>query len=259
MNMQSKFANFCRKLGEEIGIGRVGLRRDWGKLEKLVKESVLPNMAPQEVYELLGKEASRLEGESNDLKALAAFGVARGWLDRESLREALQAADESNPLWFLANVSGKTFGGTVAPKLAEFWLCKDGDEWKRRKDVEYYDYDWYVAELESTVRLELKASSEKNPRFQQIRAPRMSGIQEGYDYDGCLCLGTYGGKVEWWYFPASAVEKLIKAGVITAQHGAHKIVSGTYWITMNSKTREVVQRYSVPSEKLRDRILRKHA
>jgi len=242
------FHRFCRELAREVGIGRAGLRRDWTVLEQLVRGRVLTQMTSQQVRELLDKDASQLHGEFNDLKALAAYGVARGWVDPKTLREALQAADQSNPLWFLANVSGKTFGGSVAPKLAEYWLCEEGDRWIRRKDIEYYDYDWYVAATESTIRFELKASSEKNPRFQQIRSPRMSGSQEQYDYDGCLCLGGYGGALEWWYFP-----------VIAPQHGAHKIVSGTYWIVMTKENRTKCEKYRITSENLRDTILKQHA
>ena len=128
------FHRFCRELAREVGIGRAGLRRDWTVLEQLVRGRVLTQMTSQQVRELLDKDASQLHGEFNDLKALAAYGVARGWVDPKTLREALQAADQSNPLWFLANVSGKTFGGSVAPKLAEYWLCEEGDRWIRRKD-----------------------------------------------------------------------------------------------------------------------------
>lgn len=259
MTKESEFQRFCQQLAQHIGVGRAGLRRDWSAVDRLVRDLVLPRMTADQVHELLDKEPSRLEGELNDLKALGAYGVARGWLESRDLRAALQAADASNLLWFLANVSGKTFGGSVAPKLAEYWLCEEGDEWNRRKDVEYYDYDWRVAALGSIIRLELKASSEKNPRFQQIRDPRMSRTPESYDYDGCLCLGGYGGKLEWWYFPADAVEMLIRRDVITPQHGAHKIVSGTYWITLNKRMRPILQDFRVSSQGLRDSILKKHA
>jgi len=259
MPKATDFHKFCAELAHQVGIGRAGLRRDWSGLKRLVEESVLPRLTNEQVRELLGKDTSRLEGEFNDLKAIATYGVGRGWVEAPDLRAALEAADQSNPLWFLANVSGKTFGGSVAPKLAQYWLCEEGDRWIRQKDVEYYDYDWDVAALGRTIRLELKASSEESPRFQQVRSPRMSGTGKGYDYDGCLCLGGYGGTLEWWYFPAKAVEQFIETEDFTRQHGGSKMVSRTYWVTMNDKNRAKFERFRVSSEHLRGFILKNYA
>jgi len=259
MAQRKDFHAFCQDLAAQVGVGRRGLRRDWSALEKLVRDHVLPRMPEAEVKKLLGKGIAKLEAEENDLKAIAAYGAAQGWVDAASLCRALEEADRSNPLWFLARVSGKTFGAAVAPRLAEYWLCEEGDRWTRRKDVEFYDYDWYVAAIGSTIRLELKASSERNPRFQQIRDPRMSRNPEAYDYDGCLCVGGHGGALEWWYFPAKAVEDLIHREVFPPQHGGRKMVSGTFWVTVSKKNREILEEFRVPSEWLRNFILKNYA
>ena len=239
--------------GRVSASGRKGLSRDWSQLVRLCKTKVLLNIPTEEVTEMLGKEVDEINPELNDYKALAAYGVRAGWIKAEELWRALDIADRSNPLWFLALHSGKTFGETIAPLIAEHYLKEENDGWKKMSTRELYDIKWSPGR---EISIELKASSEKTPRFQQIRRPTMSHTT-GYDYDVLLCLGVYGGQLEWWSIPAAIVEKLIQNDTIKPQHNANKSRRiGSYWFSIGKKERTLLAPYySGDSMDLRQKLL----
>lgn len=233
--------------------GRRGLQRDWSKLLILFEKikSRLPSDLPMR---MLGKSIEELDVEQNDIKALLAYGVNAGWLTAAELRCALKEANDSNPYWFLANMSGKTFGEVIAPKIAQFWIMQSGEYWKKMKTKELYDFEWKAAN-KRLLRIELKASTEENPRFQQIRPPKMSNLST-YDYDGLLGLSVFRGKEEWWYVPAPDVERLISERIITQQHNGEKVKTDSYWVSLNEKMRKRFSKYYInSSDQLRVRLL----
>jgi len=252
MNKTNGLATFLA--GKIKQTGRKGLLRDWGVLVHLFEEKVAPHLPPEATKAMLGKSTDEMNPEHNDYKAMVAYGVHAGWVEPGEMKGALEAANQSNPLWFLATSSGKTFGETIAPIIAEYFLSAEGDSWVKMPSTELYDIDW-TPSSHVPLHLELKASSEANPRFQQIRRPDMS--QGGSDdYDALLCLGVYGGKTEWWYIPAKDIEQLMTEGIITQQHNAGKEVAGSYWITVDASVRERLTPYYVGNpETLRAHIL----
>jgi hypothetical protein len=253
MNKADGLASFLA--GKMTQSGRKGLLRDWDSLVKLFDQKVAPHLPPEATEKMLGKSAGDMNPEHNDYKAMVAYGVHAGWVAPEEMKTALEVANKSNPLWFLATSSGKTFGETISPLVAEYFISSVGDTWVKMPSTALYDVEWTPASL-APLRMELKASSEKNPRFQQIRPPTMSR-GEGNDYDALLCLGVYGGKIEWWYIPAQAVEELMVEGVITQQHNAGKEATDSYWVTVDARTRERLAPYYIGDpDALRTEILR---
>lgn len=235
--------------------GRAGFLRDWKELEQLFSNNVLPHLDASLVRDLLGKDVGELHPEQNDLKALCAYGVHAGWVTADAFRHALASADASSPLWFLAGKSGKTFGETVAPVIAEFYLLEPGDQWEKMPSTELYDIAWSPRETGATYRIELKASSERNPRFQQIRPPRMKGGRRN-EYDALLCLGVFRDAIEWWLLPAEDVTRLMEEHVITQQHNAGKHRTDSYWCVVDADTRAALQACHIPSSRmLRDTLL----
>lgn len=256
MTRQSQPEDLTSFIIDKIGVtGRQGLLRDWSELIKLFQKKILPIISTEEIESMLGKKPDEMNPELNDYKAMVAYGVRAGWVTATEFREALLAANQSNPLWFLATRSGKTFGETVAPLVAEYFLKKEKDIWRKMPATKLYDIEWTPVSKEMQ-RIELKASSEEEPRFQQIRPPRMSGNKE-YDYDGLLCLGVYGGTFEWWYLPAKVLEELIKGVVITQQHNAGKDKTDSLWVTVDTRTRSILESYYMrDSNSLRAKILK---
>lgn len=148
-------------------------------------------------------------------------------------------------------MSGKTFGETVAPLIARYWLVDQGDEFVKMSNREVYDFGWLPRESDKTIRIEMKASSEDSPNFQQIRHPRMSGVASTLDYDVLLCLGLSNAGLEWWAFPADEVETFIAAKIFTPQHGGTKMESGTSWIRIRPTDRNRFKRFESDSNSLR--------
>lgn len=248
------FALYCRSIHEETKIGRASLRRKWSSLRKLAG-TALKVLPAEEVVSLLGKRPSELDPELNDLKAVVSYAVGKGLLSAEAVRTALEQDTEESPLHFLAELSGKTFGETIAPKLCQYWLCIPGDQWLKQPGSAYFDMLWVPAGTQKPVRIEVKASSEAPAfRFQQIRDPRMSGGST-WDYDVLLCLGVTATSVEFWWIPAVDVIALIESGVFTNQHGGAKVDSHTYWVTTDAAVRRRLSAYSTTAESLRTHAL----
>ncbi len=218
-------------------------------------------MNEPEVESLLGKKFADLDPEENDLKALAAYAAGRGLLDPAELRAALDADLRESPLYFLAGLSGKTFGETVAPELCAFWLRAEGDAWQKMPNRERYDVAWAPGASRHLLRIELKASSEHPGfRFQQVRDPR-AGDQLRLDYDGLLCMGVTAGSVGFWLIPADDVARLIATGVLERQHGGSKtgLSSNTYWIVTDRTNRDRLAGFAVAPEELRQRCVELHS
>lgn len=130
----------------------------------------------EEIFALLGKSRDQLDPEKNDLKALVSYCVGKGISKGNELISAIAKDVENEPLAFLAEHSGKSFGEKWAPMFAKFWLFSEGDGWEKRKATDYFDIGWTPKETGKEIRIELKASSENpNFRFQQIRHPKMHG------------------------------------------------------------------------------------
>lgn len=107
------------------------------------------------------------------------------------------------------------------------------------------------------VRIELKASTEDQPRFQQIRHPRMTNpTVPGYEYDALVCLHVSNAGLEWRVIPAANVLQSIESGEMPPQHGGRKVASGTYWVQMNDENRARFAAFQVSSQQLRDALLR---
>lgn len=248
------FALFCRSLQAETGMGRASLRRKWSNLRQLANR-VLGDLSAEEVASLLGKQPIELDPEHNDLKAVVSYAVGKGLLSAVDVRSALERDAKESPLHFLAELSGKAFGESVAPKICQFWLCVSGDQWVKQPASAYYDLLWVPAETQKRVRIEVKASSEAPAfRFQQIRDPRMSGGNT-WDYDVLLCLGVTAASVEFWWIPAADIIALIESGVFTNQHGGAKVDSHTYWVTTDAVVRRRLLAYSTAADSLRAHAL----
>lgn len=237
------FADFCKALALQQRKGRASLRRDWRHLRVLADE-VFPQIPDEVAHALLGKAKEAADPEENDVKALIAWAVGRGFLDPSALRDALDADNVSSPLYWLATLSGKSFGENVAPQLCAYWLLHDGDEWRKQTGRAYFDIQWTPGEHpQRSVRMELKASSE-NPgfRFQQIRDPRHTGADE-LDYDLLLCVGVTAATMEFWSIPAREVAEYIDDGTFGNQHGGSKMTSNTFWFVTDVRTRAKLRGY----------------
>lgn len=192
----TEFAAWALQQAASSG-GRTALRRRWATLRKLADE-VARAVPPAEIEALLGKRFDELDPEHNDLKALVAYGTGKGIIkDLKQLQQVLREDNLADPLYFLAQHSGKTFGEKFAPMIAKFWLVADGDAWDKQAATRLYDVAWTPRERNGqSIRIELKASSEHpGYRFQQIRHPKLSG-GDGDDYDLLLCVGVRAGSLE---------------------------------------------------------------
>ena len=119
----------------------------------------------------------------------------------------------------------------------------------------YFDVAWTPLELGEPIRIEIKASSEHpGYRFQQIRDPRLSGRGE-LDYDVLLGLGVTSATLEFWWIPTRDVIEYIESDLFTNQHGGSKSESGTFWVTMDQRARELMVRHSVAPGELRAHAL----
>lgn len=250
---RDNFIAFCRTLEESQKPGRQSLRRRWVALRALFGSKVLPNITDSHTQELLGKTIKELDPEENDIKALISFAVGQGLVKPQELQSALQADNHNSPLHFLAGISGKAFGETVAPRICEYWLTRKGEPWKKRQASDFYDVDWQPKE-KSLIRIEIKASSESPEfRFQQIRDPRLSVTKE-YAYDCLLCLGITAESVEFWVIPSARVVQLIDNGVIIGHHGGQKaqLQSNTLWFTTTDDILEQISDYHATAENVRE-------
>jgi hypothetical protein len=112
--------------------GRKALRRRWASLRALAHE-VSAKVSPSEIEALFGKPYEQLDPEHNDLKALVAYGAGKGLIrDPKQLQTVLRDDIRADPLYFLAQHSGKTFGEKFAPMFAKFWLALEGDSWEKQ-------------------------------------------------------------------------------------------------------------------------------
>lgn len=238
----ARFVQFCHELGKKQKVGRPALRRTWAALRQLYEREIQPRITEAEVQRLLGKRFSQLDPEENDLKALASLAVGKGWILPDKLRDALAEDIGGSPLAFLAGLSGKAFGETVAPQLCRFWLASEDDGWDKRPATDYYDIGWTPSETGALIRLELKASSESPAfRFQQVRDPRSAG-QSTSTYDALVCMGVTVSTVEFWVVPSTLACEFIDDGTFSRQHGGKKqgLESGTYWFVTDPATRALL-------------------
>jgi len=244
------FAEFSRQLASRQKVGRPTLRREWSELRRLA-ERVRPVVSEQLVKSLLGKSWATTEPEENDLKALVSYAVGRGLVEAEELHAALLADNTHAPLYWLAGLSGKSFGENVAPQLCAYWIQDEGDLWIKQSGREYYDIAWSPHEELGVNRLELKASSESPAfRFQQIRDPRHTA-RAGGDYDTLLCLGITASTMEFWSIPAERVGVYIDNGTFANQHGGTKMKSNTYWFVVDVRTRKILRPFSAEATEVR--------
>lgn len=248
------FADYCNALAAPQRVGRPSLRRKWANLRTLA-DRVLPDIPDELVTSLLGKAKSAADPEENDLKALVSWAVGHGIVKATELRTALEDDNRASPLYWLAGLSGKSFGENVAPQLSAYWLVQDSDTWKKQSGSAYYDISWHPNESSEPVRMELKASSE-NPgfRFQQIRDPGYTA-SVGLDYDLLWCIGVTASTVEFWSIPAAEVGRFIDNKTFPNQHGGSKMTSNTYWFVTDAKTRQLLERYHCEAINVRSVVL----
>lgn len=248
-----EFVHFVAHLRAQTKPDRQGIRVVRDSLQSLVERSVLPHLSAEERSKLfpLGYDP-----EQSDLKIAAGVGIERGHIQPDEYEAALRADERMSLFSFLQPVSGKTLGETIAPQITEFWLKDGSDTFSKMKATDLYDIDW-VPHEGGHVRIELKASTEEQPRFQQIRHPRMTNPSApGYEYDALACLHVSNAGLEWWVVPAANVLRGIEGGEITPQHGGRKVASGTYWMLMNDEYRARFAAFKATSERLRDTVRR---
>ena len=265
-----EFAEWALGQAADAG-GRKALRRRWTTLRALADE-VSKKVSAEEIHALLGKAYNQLDPEHNDLKALVAYGAGKGILkDPKQLQTVLREDSRADPLYFLAQHSGKTFGEKFAPLFAKFWLATNGDAWEKQPSTALFDVAWTPHEHAGrAIRIELKASSEQpGYLFQQIRHSRLSGIA-AHDYDLLLCLGVSAGSLEWWAIPATDMDQFAETGltppeqvVITRHHGKRRPIwnaehgyTDEGWFRADTRTREVLKSYACgSSDHLRAHVL----
>jgi hypothetical protein len=249
-----EFLAFLYELPAKLKPGRQGIRVVRDNLQALVEEMVLPTLTSQEERELFPLGFSPTE---SDLKIAAGVGIERQLISPKDYERALRADKAAGPFGFLQTSSGKTFGESVAPLIAEFWIRGPNDGFAKMPNTALYDVGWTPSDTGRLLRIELKASSESNPRFQQIRHPRMTTPDAPEpEYDVLLCLGLSNAGLEWWAFSADDIVNLIASGQLVLQHGAGKTDSGTYWLTMKRKVRDTFTARQASSETLRAFLLR---
>jgi hypothetical protein len=265
----SGFTSWLREEAATGGVGRASLRRRWVNLRALA-QTILPQLERAEVVRLLGKEPEALDPEENDLKAVVAYGAGKGLVDRARLATALRKDNVADPLAFLAGISGKSFGESWAPRIANYWLFEPGDRWEKRSGREFFDVGWAPRELENRlIRIELKASSEAPAfRFQQIRHPRLSACGE-LDYDILLCLGVTAGSLEWWVLRTQDLDDMADNGrtradrvVVTKHHGKRRPIwsekagyADEGWFAADERVREILRPFWCQSEGLRSTVI----
>jgi hypothetical protein len=258
------FAKFIVAEAKTTKYGRQALRRRWKHLRDLVKRCAA-EVPDNEIQNLLGKTRHSLDPEANDMKALVAYCVGKGLARGEDLVEALQADLDAEPMAFLADHSGKSFGEKWAPAIAKYWLCNDGDRWEKMKAKDYYDIAWTPKELGKVIRIEIKASSEAPEfRFQQIRHPRLNDNQSQYDV--LLCVGVTASTLEWWAIPTPAFDDIANneltlkcQTVFRKHHGKDAPIwndnagyEDEAWFCADERCRGILTPYSSGSESIRD-------
>lgn len=244
-----EFLTFLYQLPSKLKPGRQGIRVVRDHLQSLVEHRVLMRLTEVDQKSFFPLGFSPAE---SDLKVAAGLGIERGYISPVEYEDALKQDKAAGPFGFLQTLSGKVFGETVAPQIAQFWLQANLDLFSKRPPSGLYDLLWTDGGSGRTIRIELKASTEDSPNFQQIRHPRMTNRDaEDYEYDILLCLHVSNAGLEWWVFPAAEVADLIHSGVFTSQHGGQKIDSGTYWIRMTPQNRVRFEANQTTSEELR--------
>jgi len=266
----NEFASWILDRAMEAPTGRASLLRRWQHLRSLAK-TALRDVPDSEIVTLLGKPKEQLDPETNDLKAAIAYAIGNGYLkDSAALQRALTEDMRSDPLYFLASMSGKAFGETWSPLIAQYWIRHEDDDWTKKGARAYFDVSWFPYELGGReCRIELKASSEYPKfRFQQIRHWKLSG-EDGPDYDILLCMGVTASSLEWWVIPSQELDSLAENGttsekdiVIIRHHGKRRPIwnekvgyTDEGWFVTDSRARELLERFHVESEGLRDKIL----
>jgi hypothetical protein len=244
------------------GYGRQALRRQWRNLRSLAS-TCSAKISDAEISGLLGKSRASLDPEKNDLKALVAYCVGKGIAEGRALIEALERDLTSEPMAFLAEHSGKSFGEKWAPVIAKYWLANREDHWNKMGAKDFYDIGWTPTETQREIRLELKASSEAPAfRFQQVRHPRLSGATSGYDIP--LCLGVTASSLEWWVIPTRALGGIANNGttaskriVIRKHHGKDAPIwnntagyTDEGWFSTDERCRSILRPYQTTSENL---------
>jgi len=261
------FSQFMIRETAATEYGRQALRRRWTNLRALA-ERCSTSVTDGEINALLGKGREALDPEANDMKALVAYCVGKGIANGSELIAALRSDLDAEPMAFLAEHSGKSFGEKWAPAIAMYWLMNRGDRWRKMGAKEFYDIGWTPAGGYSEIRIELKASSEAPAfRFQQVRHPRLGGDQSGYDI--LLCLGVTASSLEWWVIPTSALDTMTNNGmtpadsiVIRKHHGKDAPIWSDVagyrdegWFSTDERCRNLLREYQVSSDELRQKLI----
>lgn len=180
------FLAFLYELPSRLRLGRQQIRVVRDNLEALVTAKIRPRLTTADEAQLFPLGFSPAE---SDLKIAAGVGMERGLITALEYEQAVRADKIAGPFGFLQTMSGKTFGESVAPLIARYWLVDEGDSYEKLATKGLYDVRWTPVELGKSIRIELKTSSENRPRFQQIRDPWMIDPDSvSPDYDILLCL-----------------------------------------------------------------------
>lgn len=262
-----EFSRFLIGEAAATGYGRQALRRRWTNLRALAGRCST-TVTDAEINTLLGKTRESLDPEANDMKALVAYCVGKGVAAGRDLITALQTDLEAEPMAFLAEHSGKSFGEKWAPAIAKYWLCNLRDRWVKMKAKAFYDIGWTPAESRNEIRIELKASSEAPEfRFQQVRHPRLSGTRSGYDV--LLCVGVTASSLEWWAIPTSVLDSITNNGtttpdniVLRKHHGKDAPIwnetigfEDEGWFCTDERCRRLLQPYRAENSEVRNLMI----
>jgi hypothetical protein len=251
---QDGFLEFLYQLPSKLNPGRQGIRVVRDHLQALVEQKVLPNLSDADTTRVFPLGFSPAE---SDLKVAAGVGLERGYITAQEYDAALRSDKSASPFGFLQTLSGKVYGETVAPQIAQYWIGGNGDTFTKMPSGALYDFRWQPADRGQLIRVEMKASTEENPNFQQIRHPKMTNLDaKDFEYDILLCLHASNAGLEWWVFPAAEVQARIEDGSFPPQHGGQKMESGTYWVRMEAKNRLRYAAFQTTSEHLCAFILR---
>lgn len=246
-----KFVAHIAAQEDDFPAGRENLRREFGNLANLVTKDVLPRLSEAERAGLFpfGPPTGEL-----DLRTAAGVGMSRGWINADSLTEALIRDRESCPFAFMQTKSGKSLGSKLAPAIVSYWIVNEGDVFHLMSSSDSCSFEWRPVEATRPLRVALKSSAEQQPRFQQIRHPRL-GKQASNDYDVLLWLGISNRKLDWWVLSANEVARVISSDLMPQQHLDGKAKSNLYWSPFTVARRRAFEQNRVPSEEVRARII----
>ena len=247
------FLSFLYKMPSTLNPGRQSIRVVRDNLNNLVAQKVLPYLSTEDHARFFPLGFSPNE---SDLKIASGVALERSLIEPQEYEQALREDKKAGPFGFLQTLSGKAFGETVAPKIAEYWLSAEGDSFAKLPNTDLYDFAFTPKEVDRPIRVELKASSQEPPNFQQIRDPKMTNKSAlTNEYDVLLCISVANTGLRWWIIPADDIPQLINDGFITLQHGGQKTDSGVYWVQMDKRRTPRMVKYESTSEELRMKLI----